>query len=184
MRKPRIFLQMIISSGMVFLLQAHLVKTSLSIKGDELFTAGETVTLKWDIMINHYVPHRIYFSSAAGQPWQLIDSIPETSGKKAMTYTWTVPQVASTSARIRIFQSFVSKPGDQTDDYTIVSKDFTITKPTTKVITGSYNNNHSRSQYGIQNRKLFDISGRLINQTFIRQIVDRKIIGRHLISHE
>ncbi len=128
-------LQILLFSGLICILQAHLNKTSLSISGDESYEAGEKVEITWKILVNHYVPHYIYFSSATGEPWELLDSVPEQDGNKSMSYTWTVPQTATTSARIRIFQSLPSAPGKQTDDYTLISGEFTIVVPVKTVVS-------------------------------------------------
>lgn len=145
-------------------IHAHIDKSSLSIKGGETFKAGDKVAITWKISIFHSKPHIIYFSSAVDQSWQKIDSVPEKSGDKNMSYTWTVPQFATTSARIRIFQSFVSKPGEQTDDYTLVSKPFSITTEATPVMASpstspvKRNNENARAAVG------YDLNGRKIDR--------------------
>ena len=141
---------------------AHIDKTSLSIKGGETFQAGEKVQITWKLAVFHNKTNYIYFSPASGEPWQKIDSVPEKSGQMNMAYTWTVPQAASTTARIRIFQSAVASPGEQSNDYTIVSNPFTITSGSTSVRSSVAAARLQPSSAGRFQGASFDLQGRRI----------------------
>lgn len=121
--------------SLFFSASAHLDKNSLSLTGGETFSAGEKVTITWRIAVFHNSQHIIYFSADSGKLWRKIDSLPEKQGLMNMSYTWIAPDTVTNKARIRIFQSFVSSPGSETNDYTIVSKTFSITKAITLVRT-------------------------------------------------
>lgn len=144
---------------------AHIDKTSFSIKGGEKFKVGEIVHLTWKYSIFHNRIHYIYFSAGTGKPWQRIDSVMEKSGAANLSYTWTVPQTATESARIRIFQSFIATPGEQTNDYTIVSNTFSILAATKTIHTtaSDHKNVHKKSNnYHLQKR--YDLSGRFVKE--------------------
>jgi hypothetical protein len=164
---------------MCFLFQfnsyAHIDKTSLSIKGSEKFKAGEKVQLTWKYAIFHNKIHYIFFSEGTGKPWQKIDSVMEKSGVKDLSYNWTVPQVASESARIRIFQSAVATPGEQTNDYTIVSNTFTILAATKTIQHNMvFDPKHSNSGINSSSSKSrYDISGRFVTES------EATLTGRH-----
>ncbi len=143
---------------------AHIDKTSLSIKGGEMFKAGEKVQLTWKYAIFHNRMHYIYFSAGTGKPWLKIDSVMEKSGTANLSYTWTVPQTATESARIRIFQSFIATPGERTNDYTIVSNTFSIlaATKTLKPVASDHKNSNKPTNNHLQKR--YDLSGRFVKE--------------------
>ena len=115
-----------LSSGFLFNAYSHLDTTSLSLKGGETFMAGDTVKITWKIAVVHKVPIVIYLSLSPEDSWVVLDTLVEPSGSRSMSYTWIVPDKPATSARIRIFQKFTSRPGETGNDYTIISGRFTI----------------------------------------------------------
>jgi len=86
--------------------------------GGETFVAGENVSIKWTILIPHAQENwDIYFSSNGGNDWEEIEMDLDIS---RVSYLWTVPQIVTKNARIRIVQ-------DNTGgDYEDVSGDFNI----------------------------------------------------------
>ena len=171
-------------SAFFYTSNAHIDKTSLSIKGGETFKTGDKVLITWKIAVFHNRPHIIYYSPGPNQSWQKIDSIPEKSGVMDMSYTWTVPQTPTQNGRIRIFQSFVPSPGEQTNDYTIVSNTFIITSGTTAVISGKTSDRRRAIRTGQPGSKgaKFDLNGRLFGESYFtgngrRGTAFRRIVG-------
>jgi hypothetical protein len=160
---------------------AHLDKTSLSIKGGESFIAGTKDTITWKLAIIHMKTNFIYFSKDSLSAWQLIDSVSEKSGNYQMSYIWTVPQVTSKNAKIRIFQSVPAKPSETTDDYNLVSKPFSISLSSTAVIMP-----HKRLvSQAIQSQKTgfaFDPQGRMVGERSLDRMRDRKILSQKLFT--
>jgi hypothetical protein len=131
----------------------------------------------------HMKPNYVYFSPDSQTGWQLIDSVAEKSGTMQMSYSWKVPQIATSKARIRIFQSLPSKPSEFTDDYTLVSKPFTI-RYASETFVG--NNRAAPSVNGAANKKAglsFSVNGRSIGmhgeqKTAYRRFVSQVIVAR------
>lgn len=160
---------------------AHINYTSLSILGGETFTAGQKVTLTWKISIIHNRKHLIYFSESPEKSWQLFDSVPETAGKMDMKYEWTVPTTITSKARLRIYQSFAAKPGDKSDDYTIVSKEFSISPAVTQVQTVAFNKLRLQKQT-VQIPSTFDLSGRRVDRMILPALQHRQFTARKFLS--
>jgi hypothetical protein len=166
-------------SAFLFSCYAHIDTTSLSIKGGEIFSAGEKVQITWKIAVFHNRPHIIYFSPGTGQPWQKIDSLPEKQGVMNMSYTWTVPFVATQTARIRIFQSYVPSPGEKTNDYTIISNPFTISTAATRVIADNSGPTVRRHTGFVGNA--FDLNGRVVDNRFNGRMAGRVGLFRKIV---
>lgn len=162
-------------------LSAHINNTSLSVKGGESFVAGQEVLLTWKIAVIHQKTNFIYFSEATDKPWILIDSVPEKAGIFDMKYTWRVPPGTSSSARIRIFQSFVAKPGEISNDYTIVSNVFSITQPTGVHIYHLHSKPPVKSSS--ENRSIAtDLIGRSIDPEIMRAASAKRFHRRRVIT--
>lgn len=88
--------------------------------GGENFQAGENITLKWRIAIDHEQENwDLYFSPDGGGTWEIIilDVNPEL-----LEYSWTVPDVATNTAKFRI----VMDNAEGIMDYEDISNAFTI----------------------------------------------------------
>jgi hypothetical protein len=98
--------------------------------GGETVKAGATTMIKWTIDEQHAGGTDIGLS-LDGKTWKTIGTV---TSKSANTFSWTVPNSVSKTARIRICQKNgvpctdadnVSKPGDNAP-YVLVSANFTI----------------------------------------------------------
>ena len=88
--------------------------------GGENFQAGENITLKWRIAIDHEQENwDLYFSPDGGETWEIIvlDINPEV-----LEYSWTLPDVATNTAKFRI----VMDNAAGIMDYEDISNSFTI----------------------------------------------------------
>jgi hypothetical protein len=93
--------------------------------GGETFVTGETVSIKWILDIQHNQNNwDLYFSSNGGSDWEGIELNIDTH---QLSYAWTVPQIITDNARIRIVQD--NTGGDYVDE----SEDFTITDVQTSI---------------------------------------------------
>ncbi len=86
--------------------------------GGETLTAGQQITIRWHVAIAHNTLNwDLYYSPDAGANWEPIETnIPPAQ----LTYAWTVPNEATTQARIRVYQN------NSAADYLDISGDFTI----------------------------------------------------------
>jgi hypothetical protein len=93
--------------------------------GGETFNAGETVEIQWHLVIPHEQENwDLHFSPDGGQTWENIRlNMPISQ----LSYQWTVPDLETDQARVRIIQDNVST------DYQDVSGDFTIHEASTSV---------------------------------------------------
>jgi len=155
----------VLSAAFITQVAAHLDRSSLSIKGGETFTAGDTVTVTWKIAIPHHVPLLIYYSSAPESGWEKIDSMSEPSGSNDVSYRWKVPMEKTQHARFRVFQRVGANPGSKTDDYTLVSDEFTISAPVTSAIFPHRGSGWMMPGGGNAEKTAVDLKGRLVNAT-------------------
>jgi hypothetical protein len=94
--------------------------------GGETFVAGETVSIQWHIVIMHIQENwDLYFSPDGGANWEVVQLDLPTS---QLNYQWTVPQIATENAQVRIVQD---NSGGR--DYDYISGDFTIQGTPTSV---------------------------------------------------
>ena len=86
--------------------------------GGESFKSGESITIKWKVTIAHNTDNwDLYFSNDNGATWQIIK---EDINVNTLSYSWTVPELNTNSAKIKIVQD------NQGTDYKAVSDAFTI----------------------------------------------------------
>jgi hypothetical protein len=91
--------------------------------GGESFDAGEIVEIRWHIIIQHAQENwDLHFSPDGGQTWENLRLDLPTS---QLTFQWTVPEVETDQARIRVTQDNIGS------DYQDVSGDFTIQQAST-----------------------------------------------------
>ena len=84
--------------------------------GGEVFAFGETVKIEWQILISLNTENwDLYFSPDGGTNWQEIQLNLHPS---QLNYLWTVPQILTPNARIRIDMDNVGS------DYNDISGDF------------------------------------------------------------
>jgi hypothetical protein len=87
--------------------------------GGETFVAGEEVNIQWSILIEHDQENwDLYFSPDGGINWEEIQMDMDIS---QLNYRWTVPQIATENARIRIIQDNTG------NDYSDNSSEFIVT---------------------------------------------------------
>jgi hypothetical protein len=93
--------------------------------GGETFVAGETINIQWHILISHNQENwDLYFSPNGGENWEIIQLDLNPS---RLYYRWTVPQITTENAQIRINM-------DNTNvDYDDISGDFFIQDTLTSV---------------------------------------------------
>ena len=93
--------------------------------GGETFTAGETVDIQWHILIPHDQENwDLYFSPDGGTNWETIQlDLPVSQ----LNYQWTVPELATEQARIKIYMD------NTVGSYEDASGDFTIQEASTSV---------------------------------------------------
>jgi hypothetical protein len=123
--------------------------------GGELFVSGETVRIKWQIVIAHNTENwDLYFSPDGGANWQ---EIKLNLNPSQLNYLWTVPQLMTPNARIRIDMDNVD------NDYSDMSGDFALLDTLTTVASPA------------KNPKCFDLLQNYPNPfnpvTFIRYIL-------------
>jgi hypothetical protein len=89
--------------------------------GGEIFSGGESITIKWHINIDHGENNwDIYFSNDGGVNWE---SIVHNLPKARNTYTWELPNISTTAAIIRVVQDNVGNDyDDQSSDFIINSE--------------------------------------------------------------
>jgi hypothetical protein len=114
---------------------AHLVDGSLSIKGGETFTPGQSVSLKWNISVLHGDKIDLHYSKDGGTTWTSMSTTHKAvSGDN--TFKWTVPNEPTTKAKVRVCQGAGSPCADvkvsspSTPAYALVSPVFTISAGT------------------------------------------------------
>jgi hypothetical protein len=83
--------------------------------GGETFTGSEKINIQWHVQIPHDQENwDLYFSDDGGASWQAIELDMETS---QLHYQWTVPQITTEQARIRVImdntgQDYIDTSGD------------------------------------------------------------------------
>ncbi|MCH7535349.1 MAG: T9SS type A sorting domain-containing protein [Bacteroidetes bacterium] len=89
--------------------------------GGTTVVVGNTMNIKWQEQIGHDADHwELYYSTDSGKTYMAIDlSIPYSQ----LTYTWTIPAIATTSLVIKIFQNNTAV------DYQSVSGLITVDDP-------------------------------------------------------
>jgi hypothetical protein len=86
--------------------------------GGEAYTAGEVVTIQWQVVESHAQENwDLHYSLDGGNRWKILQ---EDLPRAVLSYQWTVPSVESQQARIRITMDNVSTDLDDT------SGEFTI----------------------------------------------------------
>ena len=114
--------------GFIFLAaglsQAHLKSGSLLPKGGETLTAGQTVSITWEVDETHNKGIDIAFSKDGGTTWTNIKT-GFLDNSKSDKFNWTVPNEATAKGKLRICQSGpctdqnVSKPDGQSPWYLV-----------------------------------------------------------------
>jgi len=117
-----------ILSFLIFFIVTDTVKAHVKLDnplGGETFVSGETVIIKWTMLVPHDQENwDLYFSSNGGNSWEELELDLESF---RTTFVWTVPQLLTENARIRIIQ-------DNTGgDYVDASGDFIITDVQTSI---------------------------------------------------
>jgi len=112
-------------------------------KRDETFVTGETVVIKWIIVQEH--PQNnwdLFFSSNSGNNWEEIELDIDVS---RLLYIWTVPEILTENARIRIVQdntgtNYEDSSGDFIITDTQTSIEILETNPTAFTLHDNYPN--------------------------------------------
>jgi len=87
-------------------------------KGGETFSVGNVITIKWKIQIAHNTNNwDLYFSNDDGLTWEVIK---ENIGVDTLSYSWTVPNLNISKAKIKVIQD------NQGTNYDSKSGSFTI----------------------------------------------------------
>jgi hypothetical protein len=115
---------------------AHLTEGSLSIKGGETFTAGQSINLSWGVAAGHGMPISIDVSGDGGSTWTSVKTgLSDATGTG--TFKVTLPATATTHGKVRVCQGTLTacatvktdQPSGvgQAAPYALVSKEFSIT---------------------------------------------------------
>ncbi len=130
MKKTTYFLTALFLLSLAFNARAHVQLDSPT--GGETFTAGETVTIQWTILIPHNTLNwDLYFSSDGGASW---DPIQLDNPPGDLSFQWEVPAIATAQGRVRVFMD------NSGTDYEDASMDFTIEAPLPTVAKTLYIN--------------------------------------------
>jgi hypothetical protein len=83
--------------------------------GGEVFNAGETVNIQWEIIISHDTENwDLYYTVDGGNSWVPIElDIPEDS----LNYLWVVPDSPTSLGQIRIVMDNVGSDYDDMSEY-------------------------------------------------------------------
>lgn len=88
-------------------------------EGGETFDPGKEVTIEWEISIDHGpCVWEVHFSSDEGKTW---DTLATEIEKSTLSYTWSIPDVQTEKARIRVVQknSGYTNFTDESSNFTI-----------------------------------------------------------------
>jgi hypothetical protein len=97
---------------------------SSSVPQDDPYSVGTTVTLAYNVDINHAgTSIHVQYSSNGGTSWTTVNTIPSSSGAK--TYQWTVTGPPTTQGKIRIHQT-QQAASNTSNDYNLVSGAFPV----------------------------------------------------------
>ena len=86
--------------------------------GGETFSAGDVVTVEWQIVIPHDQQNwDLYFSPDGGETWRpIVEDLPV----EQVTYEWTVPGASTMRGQIRVIQDNTgANYEDRSDDFTV-----------------------------------------------------------------
>ena len=115
--------------GIIFLLSTVTLLGHVNITypvGGETFNAGDTITIKWVVAIDHGSNKwDLYFSSDGGSS---VVNIASDLPKSQLSYAWVVPQTSTNQGIITVVQN-----NDVGADYQDMSGDFTINVTTTGI---------------------------------------------------
>lgn len=144
-------------------------------RGGETFSAGETVFIQWHVEISHHQENwDLYFSADGGGTWEAIrlDMNPSQ-----LSYLWTVPQITSEHAQIRIYMDNVNIDYDDTSGDFIIQDTLTSVReravhPKTFVLKPCYPNpfnptttiNYRLSNTGHVKLTIYDQIGRVVRR--------------------
>jgi len=148
-------------------------------EGNEVFIAGEEITIEWEVLVYHGPgSFELFYSDNGGLEWKkIVDGIDNS----ILAYNWIIPNIETTNAKIKVIQV-------NTDTiYEHYTKDFTISLATDigkfESIPYSFKlnnpypnpfNNRSVISYELSNRGnvqllIYDMLGRKI-ETLIDEI--------------
>ncbi|MCF8379634.1 MAG: T9SS type A sorting domain-containing protein [Bacteroidales bacterium] len=103
-----------------FSAEAHVALTTPT--GGETFIPGQTISISWQVVISHNTLNwDLFFSTDGGATWNIIQA---DISEAALSYEWTVPDINTNQAKIRVVQDNVDS------DYSDDSDNFTIAAPT------------------------------------------------------
>ena len=99
--------------------------------GGEIFNAGETVNIQWEIVISHNTENwDLFFSEDGGNTWNPIEM---NISLNILSYQWIVPDISTSQGQIRIVMDNVG------NDYEDNSENFTITTVTGIIVVPENN---------------------------------------------
>ncbi len=174
-------LSLLIGIFAIYELSAHV--DLLNPQGGEMFSPGETVTIQWQIVVEHNtINWDLFFSGDGGSTWNPIQADMPVG---TLSYQWSVPDISTTEGRIKIVQD------NEDTDYGDISSIFTIETTTAirkplatseaKVYPNPFNNSATLSFHnpGFESHTLtlFDVNGR-IERKISRITTDRIRIER------
>jgi hypothetical protein len=86
--------------GMLAMFQSSAHVDLLNPLGGEIFNAGDTVNIQWQITVNHNIVNwDLFFSSDGGSTW---DTIQVDISVGSLSYQWVVPTIATTQGQLKI----------------------------------------------------------------------------------
>lgn len=90
--------------------------------GNEVFIAGEEITIEWEVLVNHGPgSFELLYSDNGGVDWKVISDGIDNS---ILIYNWIIPNIETTNAKIKVIQV---NAGTNYEHYT---NDFTISLAT------------------------------------------------------
>ena len=168
----------LLAAGMA---NAHLVSTSLTVKGGETFAPDQAVTVGWTVDVLHDGKMDLAFSKDGGTTWTTVKAN-FAAQNGANTFKWTVPNEPTSKGKFRVCLGVgsscadvkTSSPGSA--PYALVSPEFTISggaairgaeaaepfsidyRPATRNVDVSFGLSEARDV----SLKAFDTQGRLL----------------------